>query len=253
VALVSRYAPILQEIAGRIAGEDPSQLRTDPVGWAYALRDAVDLARPDLVVSHLDDRLEADAVLGATEPDEDWAGRLLSAPALAGVAPTTAVAELVRTLSAIYLARPPVAATLTAPSTMAARLAPELLPSGSSEEDRIELAEICGDLLAGLAVAYAEAGAAVLIVIESDPSFLESEADRDGALLPVERVAGHQRVELVVVGGADGVAPGVWGLPPEQFAVEWPRAAAAVPGDLLLSAGAIPGDIPLENLRLATE
>jgi hypothetical protein len=228
---VTRYAPILQAIAGRIAGLDAGLLRTDPVRWAYALREAVELARPDVVVSHLDDRLEVDTVLAAAPAEGDLAGRLLDVPALAELAPAGAAVELVRTLAGIYRSGPGVAATLTGPVTLAGRIGSAMLPAGAAIDDPVELAEIAGDLLAGLAAAYADAGATVLVVFESDRSAVVREADRQAALRPIARIAEHKRVELVVCGA--------------------PSSGDLVAGERGLLLSLVPADVPLERLQRA--
>ena len=180
---MSRYAPILQEVAGRLCGQAPSLMRLDPVRWAYAVRDAVSLAQPDLVVSHYDESLEADAIHAAAGPG------LHELPALAAVEPTARAVELVRVLAEIYATpgSPAVAATVTGPATVAARLCP--LAPGVSEE---ELAELAADLLAPLVGAYARAGAAVAIVFSRAPS-------DERQIGPLRRAADHHRIELAVV------------------------------------------------------
>ena len=136
--------------------------------WAYALRDAVALLHPDVVVSHLDETLEADAVASADLLD------------LANAPPVTAAVELVATLAGIFRGAPPVAATLTGPAALAARI------GDASEDGLLDAA----DALAALARAYADAGANVLVVFEPP---------RSGLLGPIERAAAHRRVELVVI------------------------------------------------------
>jgi hypothetical protein len=127
--IVSRRAPILQDVAARMAERPASDLRQDPVAWAYALRDAVALAKPDLVVSHLDPALEADALpLGAGDPVD----ALLDVEDLP--------------------ARQPVAARLAG--------------AAGAEADLEELADVAADLLAGLVEAYAAAGATTIVIAE---------------------------------------------------------------------------------------
>jgi hypothetical protein len=246
---VTRYAPVLQEVAGRLSGESPSLLRDDPVRWAYALRDAVELAQPDVVVSHVDARLEADAVLGSGPPTGDRTAWLGNVPDLATLPPTAAAVELVETLAGIYRSDtdPPVAATLTGPVTLAARLAPELLPPGADEDARVDLADLAADLLAALAGAYVGAGASLLLVVEPESDFLPTDP---GLMGPIARAAAHRRLELVVSDLRDGIPSAVWSLRPDELAVEWERLEAGA-DDLLLSDGPVPADIPLENLRHA--
>lgn len=115
--IVSRRAPILQDVAARMAERPASDLRQDPVGWAYALRDAVALAKPDLVVSHLDPALEADALpLG----DGDPVDALLDVEDLPGRQPVAAAIELVGTLAGLPGYGGRVAATITSPARIEA-------------------------------------------------------------------------------------------------------------------------------------
>jgi hypothetical protein len=246
---VSRYAPILQEVAGRIAGESPLMLRSDPVRWAYVLRDAVALAQPDVVVSHFDDQLEADAVLARGSPGGDWITWLLDAPPLAALPPVAAAVELVSTLAGIYRAGPSVAATLTGPVTVAALIAPHVLPLGAGVDERVELADLVADHLAALAGAYADAGAGLLIAIERE-GFLNFADARARLLEPLVRAAGHRRIEFVVTRPGRGIAPELWSLAPEQFVSAWQQSVADAP-ELLLTDGPIPAQAPLEMIRMA--
>jgi hypothetical protein len=194
--------------------------------------------------------LEADALLGSTVPDADWMTRIERAPQLALAQPAAAAVELVRTLAGIYRSVRPVAATVTGPVTLASVLAGELLADGAGQDERTELAEMAADLLAALVGAYVDAGAAVLIVFEPRAGFLSCDADRLSAPRPLERAAGHLRAELFVARPGTGIPPEVWALPPEAFAEQFDRHARGGP-ELILSAGAVPPEIPLENLRRA--
>ena len=179
---MSRRAPILQEVAGRLAERPPSDLRDDPVGWAYALRDAAAIAAPDLLVSHLDPTLEADAL---PRGDGDPVDALLDVEDLPSLAPVAAAVELVCTLAGLPGYRERVAATITAPLDVARRLA-----DGGAGPDLEELAEVSADLLAGLVEAYAAAGAGTIVIVAWEPG---SEA----ATGPLLRAAAHARVEIV--------------------------------------------------------
>lgn len=167
-------------MSGRPAGD----LRTDPVGWAYALRDAASLAAPDLVVSHLDPGLEADAVQIERGDPVD---ALLDVEVLAAAPPVSRAVELVGTLAGMpgYSGR--VAATVTSPHDLAARLH-SAGPAGSDFE---ELTEVAADLLAGLVEAYAGAGASAIVVA------LHSPAPRPETLTPLERAGMHARIEVI--------------------------------------------------------
>jgi hypothetical protein len=269
-----RLAPILHDLAGRLSGR-PSDARTQPMQWAYALRDACALAHPDVLVSHWDPALEADALRSAAARDGDWVDRLLNAPRLADAAPTKETCELVKTLAGLFRSGPAVAVSVTGPATVAAALADELLGDDPSEDDRIELADLCADALAGLIGMYGEAGAAKIIVVEHAVDFLDA-GDVAAAQSPLVRALGHHRVPGVVVapeglrlsaagyeaaaerwdGGGPPptvalVPPALWGLPPADFGERWSALVEAAAGGnpLLLSDGPLPADMPLENLQ----
>jgi hypothetical protein len=246
--------------------------------WAYALRDAAALARPDVLVSHWDPTLEADALAAALpRPDGDWVARLLAAPALRDTGPARATVELVATLTELFRAGPPVAATISGPVSVAAALAPSLLPDPAGAEERIELADLCADLLAALIGAYGDAGASIVLVLEHDPSFVAS-AELAGIHAPLLRAMEHQQLEAVLVepSGAEPstagyrlralpwegpaappavalVSRGLWALAPEQFAERFSAllAATADADVLIVSDGPLPADMPLENLSRA--
>lgn len=242
-----RFAPVLDEVAGRLAGRPAHSRREDPVGWAYALRDAVAICEPDLVVSHLDEAAERDALAPLVE-DGDPVDALLDAPPLAALEPLGALVELVRTLAGA-LDRP-IAATLIGPSTLAAAL-------GGASEDAEELAEVCGDALAGYAALLAEAGAATVVVVERVPGVA-------GAHGPIVRALALREAEAVLWtpdddGGAagypalartwagDGPAPPVAVVPADP--ARWPDPAWTQGVDLLLTDGAVPADADLDALR----
>lgn len=243
---MSRYAPILQQVAGRIAGAEPFH-RTDPMRWAYALRDAAQIAQPDIVVSHVDDRLEADALLASGVVTDDFVAQVMSTPPLAVIEPTSCAVELVRTLVGIYRGGPKggpvVAAGLTGPATVAARLSAELLGEDPAPDDRLELAELACDALVGLAGAYADAGAALLLVFEPERDFV---ADAD-TLRPLQRTAEHLRVELAVA--SPGIQAEVWELSGEEFDAAFERDAALRCGEPMLSDGPVPATVAPEVLR----
>lgn len=273
-----RLAPVLHDLAGRLSGRPVQDARKEPMPWAYALRDVVGLARPDVLVSHWDRALEADTLrASAAGGVGDWVDRLLSAPPLADVAPAKQTVELVHTLAELFRTSPAIAASVTGPVTVAAALAPDLLDSESTEDDRIELADLCADALAGLIGAYGEAGASMVIVFEYEASFLQDDGV-SAVQSPLVRALGHHRVTGIVVpppGAAletagyeetaarwEGsgpppaaalVPPGLWALEPEEFARRWQALVAASAGSdaLLLSDGPLPADMPLENLQAA--
>jgi hypothetical protein len=271
-----RLAPVLHEVAGRLSGRPAQDARTQPMHWAYALRDAVALAHPDVLLSHWDPDLEADALrAGAAAGDGDWVDRLLNAPRLADCSPTKEIVELVKTLGGLFRTGPAVAATVTGPATVAAALAGELLGQDAREDDRLELADMAADALAGLIGAYAEAGATKIAVVEHADGFLDP-GDVCAAQSPLVRALGHHRVPGIIVSpeGVDLQAAGyeaaaarwdgggepptvalvpreLWASPPEEFAGRWRGLIAAAAGrdSVLLSDGPLPADMPLENLQ----
>jgi hypothetical protein len=272
-----RLAPVLHDLAGRLAGRPTEDARKEPMRWAYALRDAVGLAHPDVLVSHWDGALEADALRAGAAGADDWVARLLNAPRLADVAPTKQILELVKTLAGLFPTGPAVAATVTGPVTVAATLAPDLLDPEFNGDDRVELADLCADALAGLIGAYGEAGASMVVVVEREAGFLTAD-DVSAAQSPLVRALGHHRVTGIVVppesgaldtAGYDAAAaswqgdgpppaaaaipPALWALEPREFAERWRALVAAAAGSdaLLLSDGPLPADMPLENLQAA--
>lgn len=258
-----RFAPILQDVAARLAGRDGHELRRDPVAWAHALRDATDLAAPDVVVSHHDPQLEADALRAALADGEEWADRLLDAAPLALTAPATQAVELVRTLAGLGIGGAPVAAAVSAPASVAAALAATVV--GTPEPrlgDREELADLACDALCDLVAAYALAGAGWLLVVESAAG--EAFLGADGAARargPLLQAAEDARIHGIALRppAADGVADAdahvhvpaeVWAGAPTTFGDRFaPFVAAAGADGLLLSDGPIPADAPHENLR----
>jgi hypothetical protein len=272
-----RLAPVLHDLAGRLSGRPAQDARTHPMQWAYALRDAVGLAHPDVLLSHWDPSLEADALRAgaAGEGDRDWVDRLLDAPRLADASPTKETVELIRTLAGLFRGGPEVAAVVTGPASVAAALAPELLGDDPDPDDRVELTDMCADALAGLIGAYGEAGVSTLVVVEHDATFLPAD-DASAAHSPLVRSLGHQRISGIAVapdgldlGGAgyeavaarwDGgasppavalVPPTLWALPPEDFPERWRALVTRAAGSaaLLLSDGPLPADMPLENFQ----
>ncbi|WP_205699310.1 uroporphyrinogen decarboxylase family protein [Conexibacter sp. SYSU D00693] len=278
-----RIAPVLDEVAARLSGRPRTDRLRDPVGWAYALRDAVAVAEPAVVVSHLDGELEAAALRAALAGGAHWSDRLLDAAPLARTAPTAEAAELVRTLVGVGRAGRPVAATLTGPWTVAARLAPEVLGDAAHDAGaQAELADLVADALAALLGAYAEAGASLVVVVEEGAGALD-DVDRAGAHRPLVRALAHHRLDGVLwlpdgvgadavaggyaavarawagtgeppAGGAVRLDPALWDQDPGAFAARWPAIAAAAEragADLVLSDGPVPGGAPAANLRAA--
>jgi hypothetical protein len=275
-----RLAPVLHELAGRLSGRPCDDARTQPTDWAYALRDAVEIAHPDVLISHWDPSLEADALRVALRDGEgDWVDRLLDAQPLAYTPPTEQAVLLVGTLARLFPAGPQVAAVLTGPVTVAAALAAECLDGGleAGANERMELADLCADALAGLLGAYADAGASLIVVAEPHAGFVSPAAAAE-AQLPLARALAHRGLGSVLVAppgvdlassGYDSIAlrwdgfgpppsiglaaPELWGLPPARFQRRWSELVGEAAGAdvLLLSDGPLPADMPLENFRTA--
>lgn len=244
-----RFAPVLQEVAAQLAGRPATSMRDDPVAWAYALREAVGVVEPDVVVSHLDPTLEHDALAPLVAEAADPVDAVLDAAPLAALHPTCHAVELVRTLAGAGGGRP-IAATITGPATLAAALAP-----GAGDPD--ELAEVCGDALAAYAAVLAEAGAAIVVVVET-AGFVA------GAHAPIVRALRLHAVEPVLSSGAEGAADAGYpalargwqpGQGPAPVALvpgdpeAWPQAGVLDGVDLLLTSTAVPPDADLAVVR----
>ncbi len=235
--MAARLALALQDVAAVRSGQDGAAARSEPVAWAYALRDAIALAEPELIVAHHDPALEADALLTLIAAgDGDWVDRLLDAGPLAEGAPAASVVALVRTLAALPGFGGRVVATVTAPAVVADRLAPALAVHGyGGDGDRDELTDLIADALAGLVGAYAAAGAALGIV-----------GGAEGAG-PLQRAAAIAQLPLATVGdGVDLLPAAAWSG--EEDALRTALSAAAT-ADILLSDGPVPGDTPPALLR----
>src|SRR5271157_2560660 len=207
-----QLALVLQEVAARVNSTPPEERIRQPARWAYALRDAVALARPDWIVTHHDLQLEALAAAEQVDTVEDAPDADLAASALGAAA-----LELTETLRGLYPSGI-IAASLTGPATMAARLAARL----AEPDIDLETAALdCGDALAALAAAHAERGASRVIVWEPDAGGLEP-----GALAqahePLLRRLTLLGLDAVASAGADAV---------------------------LISDGPVPGDCDLTALR----
>jgi hypothetical protein len=253
-----QLAPVLQEVAASVNPMAPEERLRQPARWAYALRDAVALARPDWVVTHHDLQLEALAAAEQVDtvedaPDADLAVSALGAGAL----------ELTQTLSGLYPAGI-IAASVTGPATMAERLAAQL---GETDIALDTAALDCGDALAALAAAHVERGASRMIVWEPNAGCLEPRALAQAhepllrrlALLGVDAVAvgvqglracGYAAVACTIGGrgaalfGRDAFADSA-SLELALAAAEQSAGADAV----LISDGPVPGDCDLTALR----
>ncbi|SFB49889.1 hypothetical protein SAMN05216266_114116 [Amycolatopsis marina] len=188
------FVPVLQEVAARMAGAPP-QVRVDPVQQAYRLRDAVELVRPDWVVTHHDPLAEVEAVRAAgTHID-------LVDVELAAQPPLRDLVELTRVLTALYPQRP-VAASITGPAGLSAAMA--------AGDDAVPLDLLdCGDVLAELVSAYVSSGARKLLVWEPEvPPELVSEVR--SAHSPIVRRLELLGVPAVLCGAATISSDGYW-------------------------------------------
>jgi hypothetical protein len=247
-------APVLQDVAARVSGQEPGQRRRAPDRWAYAVRDAAALARPDWIVTHVDPGLEAQALAGLElAPDDLLDADLPATPA------GTAVLVLTEILAALH-PHGVVAASITGPLTIAQQLV-------GDAPDALETAALdCGDVLAALVAEHLARGAREIIVWESAAGALAPEA-LAGAHAPILR-----RLELAEAGGlivgpeavrhagyARWAAPsggeGAALLAPDAFAEHATlvaalaaAAATAGPGGVLLSDGPVPHSCDLTAL-----
>lgn len=186
------FAPVLQEVAARISGDEPATMREQPGRWAYSLREAVSLVAPDWVVTHHDLDLEADAALASGADLAD----AVDVP-LDRSAPASAALELTATLSTLY-PRAVVAASVSGPAAMATRL----LESGAEDLDPLDLLDLCGDALAGLAAAHIERGAQRVIVWEPSRGAFAA-AEVEAAHRPLVRRLETLGVDAVLCSGFD--------------------------------------------------
>lgn len=188
------FAPVLQEVAAGMAGAR-SDVGSEPVAQAYRLRDAVELVRPDWVVTHYDPELEARAVATA------GAGVELIDVALAGLAPAAGVVELVGVLAALY-PDTVIAASMTGPAGLAAAL------RAGDDDVSVDLLD-CGDVLAELVSSYVDAGARRVLVWEPDvPADIGAEVT--DAHTPIMRKLDMLGVPGVLCGGSAVDSAGYW-------------------------------------------
>ncbi|CAJ1504963.1 hypothetical protein [[Mycobacterium] burgundiense] len=245
------FAPVLDQVAARIAGSHPCW-RTDSTRWAYCLREAVGLVRPDWVITHFDPFAEADAVTAsvtasAAVVDVDLARTPILAAAL----------ELTTVLARLYPGQP-VAASVTGPGTLSKILAQRF---STPDEDLPDLIADVGDLLGVLVGSYVAAGAGRILVWESFESDLPDDvADSHGPMLrrldtmgvPAVLCGAEGLDELgyahhVVAGRGLAVAADFGTVAFDQL---WPTLVTGYDGPIV-SDGPIPGDADLSVLAAA--
>jgi hypothetical protein len=239
------FAPVLQAVAARMTATPVSLMREDARRWAYALREAVTLVRPDWVLTHHDPALEADALSGLASGDA------LFDVALAELAPAASAVELTATLAALYPTAT-IAASITGPGALAGALASGPLGEGVLADLEVD----CGDVLAALAAAHVEHGARRILVWETDG---------DGAALTAAHAAITRRLALC---GVDAVLCGAPRLDAVGYAAHAlrdggrgarlidPHAFASADtrsGDVVITDGPIPADCDMALLRAAGE
>lgn len=249
------FAPVLDRVAARIAGGPPCW-KTNPTRWAYCLREAVALVRPDWVITHFDPHAEADALTGevtasAAVVDVDLARTPILAAAL----------ELTTVLVRLYPAQP-VAASVTGPGQLSSILAQRF---STPDDDLPDLIADVGDLLGVLAGSYAAAGAGRILVWESaeiDPmdDLVDEVADAHGPLLRRLDTMGVPAVlcgadRLDELGYADHVVPGRGLAAAADFGTVpfdrlWPTLVHGYGGPIV-SDGPVPGDADLSLLAAA--
>lgn len=254
------FVPVLDEVAARMAGE-PVAARSDPQRWAYRLRDAVSLARPDWVVTHHDLTAEADAIRTA-------GGDPLELP-LAECEPVAALVELAGVLVRLYPSSV-VAASVTGPVALCAALDGER----GAELDAGLLAD-CGDALAELVAAYVVAGARRVLVWEPPAARIGIEEVRDAHAPVLRRLATLGAPALLCDGiglptgdyplhaRADRAAnallvdPGAFARSGMSFGELWRSwsavSSAAGPPQIAVTNGPVPRSADLTLLRAAGE
>lgn len=237
----------LDEIAARVGGAAPSTARSDPERWAYALREAVALARPDALVVGWDAGHELHGLREAAGVAEDDAASVVdglydAATQVRDQPSGAALVTLVSTLVALFPSGPQPWPALVGPATLAG-----LLGDGG---DHDELADLCADQLADLLRACAEAGAPAVVLREPAPA---AGVDPAAARGPLLRAAEHHGIALHVVPGAPGVefvAAGLWLEDAAAFAPAFARLRAlAASGTVVLGDGPVPGAVALERFQ----
>lgn len=244
------FAPVLDRVAARIAGVDPCW-RSDPTRWAYCLREAVALVRPDWVITHFDPHAEADAVTASvTQTTEVVDVELAGTPILA------AALELTTVLAGLYPAQP-VAASVTGPGLLSRFLAERF---STPDEDFADLIADVGDLIGVLVGSYVAAGADRILVWEPAD---DCHGDLVDAHAPLVRRLDTMGVPAVLCGAqrldglgyADHVVPGRGLAAAADFGTVpfdqlWPALVGGHDGPIV-SDGPIPGDADLSLLAAA--
>ena len=248
------FAPVLTEVAAGLSGS-AATLDGDAVKWAYALRDAVELVRPDWIVTHHDPELEARALSNAGIA----VGDVYDAE-LAELRTPAAVLTAAATLAAIYPGRE-VAASTTGPATLAARIAASA-GLGAGSDEALDLLDGCADAIAAYAAALADAGATRIVVWETQPGAFAA-ADLAAAQQPLVRRLGTialpavlcHRGDVPATGYAAVAAPGAGLVDPRAFdgvaSFDEVLARTDATADLFITDGAIAATCDPAVLRSA--
>lgn len=240
----------LDAVAGRLARLDPAVAHEDPARWAYALREAVALARPGVLLVGWDAGFELEALREAVGPDaaaDGIADALYDAdgPLRARAAASALVTQLA-TLKGLFPAgEPALWVAVLGPASLAGAL-------GAGGDEAAEVADLCADQLVDLLGACAEAGASTVVLREPAPV---SGVDVAAARAPIMRALEHQRVALLTLplegDGEVTLAPAdAWLADDDAFAAShaaWRTAVAG--GGLVLCEGPVPQDIALERFQ----
>jgi hypothetical protein len=243
-------APILHEVAGRLTGLDPNRWADIPMRWAYAVREAVSMVKPAWVVSHFDLDFESRAIAElASEPDDVWdIDVAIDGPFAPGI-------ELVRTLVNVDHGWT-VAASVTGPLRTASALADRW---GVPADDLGELHEACGDVIAGLVAAYAEAGASEILVWEPEPPRAPEHAEAAHRAVIRRAALAGAPLSLVapapVEGYARTVGSGIVSVPAHAASdpAAWQAALCAAGSDVVvITDSPVPGDSPPQALTALT-
>jgi len=238
----------LDAVAARLAAVEETVVLEDPTRWAYALREAVVLARPDVLVVGWDGQFELGALraIVADAPPGGVADALADADGrLRDRLTAAALVSVIATLRGLFSAGPQVTVAVLGPATLAGALCGE-------GDDADEVADLCADQLVDLLGACVEAGATAVVLRDHAPP---AGVDAHAARRPVARALAHQQVELFVVPDEDGVVelvpPATWLLGAESFGPEIARLRGlAAAGRLVLGDGPLPAGLDLERFQV---
>jgi hypothetical protein len=235
---VKGLAPLLHELEVRGVPVD----RGDPVQVAYAIRDAAQIARPDLLVATWDEGAEIGTLCTPDAPHR-------------GVA---AVVKCVETLTALGLDIP-IAARLFGPWTLSGAV------SGADDrgESREDSCEELADRLTEIIDPLAQAGAAAVIVWESGWEGGSAALERAHATLTRRlSLAGLEPILRCPAGAEAGGYDQVLAagsptlIPPPAFSTPHSLSEALMQLEdetdevWVLSDGAVPAGTPVESLQV---